>query len=236
MGERVEMPPRRGADERHQRSLSEPRHLADGCDSELAEPRRRHGPDAPQTLDREGVEEGHLVVRLYQQEAVRLGDCAGDLREVLRPGDADRDRQPDPLAHLATQPDRSLRGGRHAPEAVDVEERLVDRQPFDQRRDVVEDAVEGLARLRIGRHAGPDDDEIGAQPPGAPDAHRGSNAVGLRLVARREHYSGAHHHGPAAQPRVVALLDGSEEGVDVGVEDRRPAHEHMFAHCANCLL
>ena len=35
---------------------------------------------------------------------------------------------------------------------------------------------------------------------------------------------------PAAQARIVSLLDGRIERVEVGVKDRRGAqHEHMFA-------
>jgi hypothetical protein len=33
--------------------------------------------------------------------------------------------------------------------------------------------------------------------------------------------------------RVVALLDGRVEGIEIGVQDRRLArHEHMFAYAA----
>ena len=56
------------------------------------------------------------------------------------------------------------------------------------------------------------------------------DAEGLGRVARREHDSAADDHGPPAQARIVALLDGREERVDVGVQYGRLAlHEHMFA-------
>ena len=51
-------------------------------------------------------------------------------------------------------------------------------------------------------------------------AHRAGDAIRLRLVARGEDDPAADDHRPAAQPRVVALLDRREEGVEVGVEDR----------------
>jgi hypothetical protein len=60
-----------------------------------------------------------------------LGHAARDLREELRPRDADRDRQTDELAHVAPEPHGDL--GRRAGEPLhpaDVEERLVDRDPF----------------------------------------------------------------------------------------------------------
>ena len=62
-----------------------------------------------------------------------------------------------------------------------------------------------------------------AEPPCLPPAHRGANAVGLGLVAGGEHHASADDHRPAAQARIVPLLDRREERVEVGVEDRRPA-------------
>ena len=61
-------------------------------------------------------------------------------------------------------------------------------------------------------------------------AHRRADAERLGLVAGREHDAAADDHRPAAQARVVALLDRRVERVEVGVEDRAHArHEHMFA-------
>ncbi len=52
----------------------------------------------------------------------------------------------------------------------------------------------------------------------------------LRLVAGCEHDTPADDDGPAAQTRIVSLLDRREERVEVGVQNRRFArHEHMFA-------
>src|SRR5215218_8376799 len=56
----------------------------------------------------------------------------------------------------------------------------------------------------------------------------------LRLVAGREHDAHADDHRPPAQPRVVALLDGREERVQVGVQYRGfRGHEHMFASASD---
>jgi hypothetical protein len=53
--------------------------------------------------------------------------------------------------------------------------------------------------------------------------------VGLGLVAGRKHDTAADDHGAAAKARIVALLDGREERVEVGVQDRRfVQHERMF--------
>ena len=108
--------------------------------------------------------------------------------------------RPDPLAHLAPQAlgDRHGRPGDPLHPAH-VEERLVDREPLDQRRRVVEDAVHRPARLGVGREARLDDDRLRAQPARAPAAHRGADAERLGLVARGEHDPRADDHRPAAQ-------------------------------------
>ena len=112
---------------------------------------------------------------------------------------------------------------------ADVEERLVDRQALDERRRVVEHAVHGLARLRVGGEPRPDDDRLRAEPLRLRAAHRRVDAVRLRLVARREHDAAADDHRAPPQARIVPLLDRREERVEIGVEDRRLAgHEHMF--------
>ena len=144
---------------------------------------------------------------------------------------ADGDRQTDPLAHVAPQPRRDLDGRARDPlHPANVEERLVDREPLDERRRVVEDPEQRLARLGVGRHARRDDDRLRAEPPRLPPAHRRPDAVRLGLVARREHDAAADDHRPAAQAAVVALLDRREERVGVGVEDRRLAHTNICSH------
>jgi hypothetical protein len=45
--------------------------------------------------------------------------------------------------------------------------------------------------------------------------------VRLRLIARGEHHAAADDHRLAEKPRVVPLLDGREERVEISVEDGR---------------
>ena len=208
-----------------------PRDLPDRRDPDVVEPPCRHVSDAPEPFDGQRVQEGELAVRRHREQTVRLGDSARHLGEELRPRDADRDRQADALADVAPQLRGDLGGRAREPlEPANVEEGLVDRQPFHGRGRVVEHPVDRLARLRVRRHARTDDDRIRTQPASLPQAHRSLDAARLRLVARGEHDASAHDHGAAAQPRVIPLLDRREERVDVGVEDRRLLpHEHMFA-------
>ena len=167
------------------------------------------------------MEEGELSVRRDEQQPVGLRDGARDLREELRPGDADRDRQTDALAHRASKPLGDLDGLTGDPaHAAHVEERLVDRQSLDERRDVVEDPVGRLARRGVGVHPRRNDDRVRAEAPRPAERHRRLHAEGLRLVARREDHAGADDHRPPAQARVVALLDRRVERVQIRVEDR----------------
>jgi hypothetical protein len=230
VGKRVEVPARCPPEHRDERGLRQPGHVRDGREPARAELAGGDRADPPEPLDGERMQEVELALGRHDEQAVGLGDAARHLGEELRPGHADRDGQTDPLAHLAAQARGDLRrGAREALHAPHVEERFVDRQPFDERRRVLEHPVHRLARLGVCRHARLDDDRLRAQAPRLRSAHRRSDAVGLRLVARREHDAGAHDHGPAAQARVVALLDRRVERVEVGVEDRRLArHEHMF--------
>ena len=192
-----------------------------------------HGTDAPEPLDRQGVEERELTLGRDDEQAVRLRHGACHLREKLRPCHSDRDRQADLLAHVPTE----LRGdlARAAGEPLHsacVQEGLVDRKPLDERRRVFEHAEDCLARLGVGLHPRPYDDGVRAEPQGAPPAHRGPDSERLRFVARREHDPAADDHRTPPESRVVALLDGREERVEVGVQDRRRAmHEHMFVAC-----
>ena len=115
-------------------------------------------------------------------------------------------------------------------QAPDVEERLVDGDPLDERGGVVEHLEHRLAGRRVRRQARRDEDGVRAQPTRLAAAHRAAHPAGPRLVAGAHHDANADDHRPAAQPRVVALLDGGEERIEVGVQDRRiTGHERMFA-------
>ena len=221
----------RAAQQHHERRLGELRDLPHGPDAGSVEPAGGDSPDAPEPLHGQRMQKLELAPGRHGEQPVGLGDSTRDLGQEFRPRDADGDRQPDAFADVSPQPLRDLGGAAsessHAPH---VEERLVDREPLDERRGVFEDPVDGLARLGVGRHARPDDDRIRAQNECPPDPHRRVHAACLRLVARSQDDPAADEHGPAAQVRVIPLLDGREERVEVGVQDRRLSlHEHMFA-------
>ena len=220
VGQRVQMAARRQPEHRHQRGLGQTGDFADRRDAPGVQLGGGLRPHAPQALDRQGVQEAELVVGGDDQEAVGLGHAARHLGEELGACDAHRDRQADLLAHPLPQPHRDLlRRPRHAAQATDIEERLVDGEALDQRCGVLEDGKHGLAGVGVGRHAGPDHDGVRTQSPRWAAAHRCAHAEGLGLIAGGQDHAAADDHRAAAQPRVVALLDRRVEGVEVGVQD-----------------
>ena len=94
------------------------------------------------------MEKRELAFWWHDEQAVRLRNGARNLREELCARDADRHRQAHSFADIAPQPpcdlDRCAGDPLHA---AHVEERLVDREPFHERRRVLEHLVERLARL-----------------------------------------------------------------------------------------
>ncbi len=189
----------------------------------------RDAANAPETLDGERMEEAEFVVGRYDEEAVRLRDRARDLREEFRASDAHGDRKPDLVEDSAPEPGCDL--GRRACESLepsDVEERLVDRKALHERRRVLEECEDGLARLGVGRHSRGNDDGLRAESAGLVAAHRRLDAVGLRFVAGREHDTPTDDHRPSAQARIVALLDRREERIEVGMENARLSHGRTY--------
>ena len=159
--------------------------------------------------------------RRYDEEPIGLRHTACHLGEELRPRDAHGDREANPLAYLRPQARSDLHGSTHAPlHPAHVEECLIDRDPFDDGRRVLKDAEDRLARLRVGRHPGRHDDGMWAQPPRGSSTHRRANAEGLRFVARRERDATSDDDGAPSQVRIVSLLNGREEHVEIGVQDR----------------
>ena len=104
----VELAPGRPSRELDERALAQRRDLADRDDPARAQLRRGDRTHAPQPLHRQRMQEGQLAVGRDDEQAVGLRHPARHLGQELGPRDADRDRQPDALAHLAPQPQRDV--------------------------------------------------------------------------------------------------------------------------------
>ncbi len=103
-----------------------------------------------------------------------------------------------------------------------IEERLVDRQRLDQRRQRQHHLADLAADPRIFFHVGPDDPGVRTKAERLEHRHRRSHAVGTRDVAR----GGDNAAAPAAdddrlggQRRIVALFDGGVERVAIDMGD-----------------
>jgi hypothetical protein len=126
--QRVELAARCSPQQPDELLFVEPGDLAHGLDPALAELRGRHPSDAPEPLDRKRMQERQLTLGRHDDQAVRLRDAAGNLREELRPRDADRQREPDLLEHPTPQAGGDLHRRAGDPfHSSHVEERLVDR-------------------------------------------------------------------------------------------------------------
>ena len=220
--EGVDVPSRGHSEHGHERAFRERGYLADRCDSDLMQPAGGDRADAPEPLDgrawRNASSRSGCTTSRPSGLATPLATFARNfvLATPTVIGKPTRSR----TSRRETNGDR--RGTAREPShPAHVEERLVDRHAFDQGRGVLEDPVDRLARLDVGGHARRDDHRVRAQPASRRSAHGRTDAVRLRFVARREHDSRADDHRPAAQARVVSLLDRRVERVDVGVENRR---------------
>ena len=189
-------------------------------------------PDAPQPLDRQRVQERELAVGRHHQQPVGLGHAAGHLGQELGAGHPDGDGQADLLAHRCAAAGRDR--ARASPDTRRSPPTSRNASSIESRSTTgavsLEDVEHGLAGLGVGRQPRRHDHGLRAAAAAPPPAHRGAHAARPGLVARGQHHPAAHDDRPAAQRRVVALLDGREEGVQVGVEDGRVGHaEHTFA-------
>jgi hypothetical protein len=187
--------------------------------------------DAPDLLDRQRMEEVELLTGRHVQEPVGLGHAARHLRDDLRRRDADRQREAELLTDglLEACGDLERRPGDPL-QPAHVEERLLEPHALDDRGRVTKHVEQRLARLDVRIEPGRDDDQLGAEPPCPAAAHRTPHAVPARLVARRHQDAAADRNRPAAQARVVPLLDRRKERVGIRVHDPGLAgHERMFA-------
>ncbi len=188
-------------------------------------PRRRA--DTPEARDGQRREEGALGPGLDDEQAVGFGHVARDLGEELRRGDTDRrgqtrSRRARGLGATSRSP-TPVPSRRRAPR--NVEERLVDRQRLDERRDRPEDRHHLAALLLVALEARREEHGVRAGPPGPRHRHRRVHAEGARLVARGGHDAAVAE--PADDHRLAARAPGrraarpSVERVEVDVQDRR---------------
>src|SRR4029079_12734686 len=137
-----------------------------------------------------------------------------------------RDREPGFVAH-AVPDERGDLGwwAEQPPRPRNVEERLVDAELLDERRHGRVDRHDLVALFGVAREPRRKKCRVWARLASAGHRHRRMHTKRTRFVTCRTDDSPiaetADDHRPAAQARVVELLDGSEERVEVDVEEGR---------------
>ena len=174
VGQSRQMSPAGFAETAHHRVERQCRQVPHRAHAQIMQACRRCGTDTPQCLDGVAVEEAELVGRLHEEHAgARLEPSSA------RPGLAAREaslaiilERPIPTAHSEMQfvvysAAQSVRDVLWWPEqahrARDVDERLVETDRLDHRRDVGEDLVQLPADLRVPALATGQEDGLGAE-------------------------------------------------------------------------
>ena len=195
-------------------------------DAALAQPRRRHRPDAPQRVDRQLLQERLDALGRDHRQAVRLAPGRRDLREELVRRDAGRRGQAGRLANprLDAPARRSSPSG--SPHAFSVTSRYASSSDSASTSGVTdaEDREHLLRHRAVLLEIRADDREVRAEADRARHRNRRAHAELARLVAGgRDHAArlrrAADRHRLAAQLRPIALLDRRVERVHVDVDD-----------------
>src|SRR5436190_5155348 len=204
--------------ERRERNFAE---LADTADVHVVEERRGLGPHAGDLLDRQRQEEGLLLPLGDLAEPPGLDRLGRELGQhaVLR--DADRDGEADLVADLALAPGAELlQVGIYVLGPAEVGEGLVE-EGLERRGVAAADLPRRLGEAAVDVMAAVEHDELGADPQGLVDRHRGGDAERARLVAGRGDDPVAHGDRFSPQPWIAKLLDGRKARVHVDVHDPR---------------
>ena len=120
-------------------------------------------PDAPHAFDGQRREKVTNTRGRHDDQTVGLFEIARDLRHELARSDAGRRAKTGSIENRALDFACDRRAvAEERPAGRDVEERFVERQSLDEGRRLLEDAVQRLARLRVGRHPRLDNDRVRA--------------------------------------------------------------------------
>lgn len=223
----------------HQRRFLQLGEVADGAHAQPFQPLQRGGPDAPQRLHRQWVQEGQLLTGPHLPNSGALdhplrrcpwlGRHRCQLGQELAGGDAHRAAQLQLAPHLIAHMMSDLyAAAEQAQRAGDIEERLIERERFDERCHRLEDLVDLGAHLRIQLVVTREEDHVRAQSTGSGRRHRGvqTEAAGLVRGCRDDasRPGATDHHRLPAQVGSLAQLHAHVERIHVDVQDRSTIH------------
>ena len=121
-----------------------------------------------------------------------------------------------------TAPYRRCNLGRRAEKmgaTRDIGEGLVDRDSFDERREVVKHVDGRIAKPLVVVEMTTDEDQLRTKLARPPSRHAAADSECFSFVRCGQHNSAADSYGFAAQRRIEQLLDRCIEGIEVGVKD-----------------
>ncbi len=203
-------------------------HVAAGDDAVLGKERRHAGTDAAELGQRHRRQPGFGLVRMDQRDAARLVLLRRPFRRSLVAGQAHRAGQAGgPLHCVADEGGNGL-----GPVAVvglaggEVEEGLVHREHLHLGRDLGKRRHDACRDLGIARRPRHHAETVRAALARFLPARAGADAEGACLVGGGNEgaalFAIDHADRLAAQPRVVELLHGGEEGIHVDQRDHAP--------------
>ena len=198
--------------------------LADGVHALVVEARGGLGADAHQLAHGQGSQEVGLLAGRDNDQAVGFLQVRRDLGHGLAGAEAHGDGEAGLGGNALLNIDGDGNGRAVGGGLGDIEVGLVQGHGLDHLGNVAEDVHHQAGHLAVAVEAGPDDDAIGTLAHGGGHGHRRVHAKPPRLIGRRGHHAPTlrpttHQHGQAAQLRVIQLLHGGVEGVQVGVDD-----------------
>ena len=103
--------------------------------------------------------------------------------------------------------------------ARDVGKGLVDGNPLDERREIVEHVDGRIAQPLVVLEMTADEDQLRTKLARPPSRHAAADSECLGFVRSGKHNPAADGDGLAAQRRIEQLLDRGIEGIEVRMED-----------------
>src|SRR5262249_55668326 len=146
-------------------------------DANFGQPRSSSRAHSPHQFDRQVVKKIKLGLGIDNNQPVWLGHLRGNFREVLGACHTDRDWKAKLCTHATTYCSRDLRRRTEKEGAPrNVSKGLVDVNPFDERREIIEH-IDGRMAQRLEIVEMPaDKDQLWTQLTGPPSRHTATNS------------------------------------------------------------
>ena len=201
--------------------------VADGPQSVARETLLRHLADPENQTDRFRGKKGSRLSGAQDCESARFVEVGRDLGQKLVAGEADRDGDGELLLHLGGKSRQRFggAGSMHAGDSRQIHESFVDRDRFDQGRELEHERPYLARDTGIFLHVRPDDAGMWAQAVRLEHGHRRSHAKRACHVTGSEHDTAgaaADDYGLVRERWVIAFLDRGIEriAVDMGHAQR----------------